>query len=352
MPQGQQHLRGIVDIGIPLVRELEIPAGGFHIGPLHRPVAFPPHLFRKQPVRAAGERRGGRHAGLPQRVGRDRRIPHHREAGLQQEPVAFVDLRPGELMLGLGAGIDYAMLIVSRFREQLADGSDVPHAAERANATSGTSVVAAGLIVMVALAAGSMVACPLASARIVAVSSTRKPASISAPANDAKASETISRPWPRSTLTMGLHPCAHLPSHRRRILPPRGGVRRGGWSRQVGVGGEELLVDLGDERGRRRRQEFVVALEIPGPVHEALATIVCLAQAVTLDHGAHGAIQDEDTFGQQGLKSGRQILHGENLSGGGRRGWGTGDFDLDYIPKPPRPNPAKPNDDQRREKAT
>ena len=56
------------------------------------------------------------------------------------------------MMLGLGAGIDYALLIVSRFREQLANGSDVPHAAERANATSGTSVVAAGLIVMVALA--------------------------------------------------------------------------------------------------------------------------------------------------------------------------------------------------------
>ncbi len=56
------------------------------------------------------------------------------------------------LMLGLGAGIDYALLIISRFREQRAAGSDPPEAAARANATSGTAVVAAGLIVMVAIA--------------------------------------------------------------------------------------------------------------------------------------------------------------------------------------------------------
>ena len=56
------------------------------------------------------------------------------------------------LMLGLGAGIDYALLIISRFREQLVAGNDPPEAAARANATSGTAVVAAGLIVMVAIA--------------------------------------------------------------------------------------------------------------------------------------------------------------------------------------------------------
>jgi putative drug exporter of the RND superfamily len=56
------------------------------------------------------------------------------------------------VMLGLGAGIDYALLIVSRFREQLAAGESPPEAAARASATSGTSVVAAGLIVMVAIA--------------------------------------------------------------------------------------------------------------------------------------------------------------------------------------------------------
>jgi putative drug exporter of the RND superfamily len=56
------------------------------------------------------------------------------------------------IMLGLGAGIDYALLIVGRYREQLASGDSVGHAARVANATAGTSVVAAGAIVVVAIA--------------------------------------------------------------------------------------------------------------------------------------------------------------------------------------------------------
>ena len=56
------------------------------------------------------------------------------------------------VMLGLGAGIDYALLIVGRYREQLAQGDDVASAARTANATAGSSVVAAGAIVVVAIA--------------------------------------------------------------------------------------------------------------------------------------------------------------------------------------------------------
>jgi RND superfamily putative drug exporter len=55
-------------------------------------------------------------------------------------------------MLGLGAGIDYSLLIVGRYREQRAAGDDLRHAAARTAATAGTTVVAAGLIVMVAIA--------------------------------------------------------------------------------------------------------------------------------------------------------------------------------------------------------
>jgi putative drug exporter of the RND superfamily len=56
------------------------------------------------------------------------------------------------VMLGLGAGIDYSLLILARFREQVAAGDGVPDASARAAATAGTSVVAAGLVVMLAIA--------------------------------------------------------------------------------------------------------------------------------------------------------------------------------------------------------
>lgn len=56
------------------------------------------------------------------------------------------------MMLGLGAGIDYSLLIIGRYREQRAAGDGVQDAAARAAATAGTTVVAAGLIVMVAIA--------------------------------------------------------------------------------------------------------------------------------------------------------------------------------------------------------
>ena len=56
------------------------------------------------------------------------------------------------MMLGLGAGIDYSLLIIGRYREQRAAGDSLQDAAGRSAATSGKTVVAAGLIVMVAIA--------------------------------------------------------------------------------------------------------------------------------------------------------------------------------------------------------
>ena len=55
-------------------------------------------------------------------------------------------------MLGLGAGIDYALLIIARYREQRAAGDGLQDAVARAASTAGATVVAAGLIVMVAIA--------------------------------------------------------------------------------------------------------------------------------------------------------------------------------------------------------
>jgi putative drug exporter of the RND superfamily len=56
------------------------------------------------------------------------------------------------VMLGLGAGIDYSLLIIGRYREQIAAGDTNRDAAAKSLATSGASVVAAGVIVMVAIA--------------------------------------------------------------------------------------------------------------------------------------------------------------------------------------------------------
>ncbi|MEO3783153.1 MMPL family transporter [Actinocorallia sp. B10E7] len=55
------------------------------------------------------------------------------------------------IMIGLGVGIDYALFVLTRFRENLADGLDVPGAAAGANATAGRSVLFAGATVLVAL---------------------------------------------------------------------------------------------------------------------------------------------------------------------------------------------------------
>ncbi|TNY36750.1 MMPL family transporter [Thermomonospora catenispora] len=54
-------------------------------------------------------------------------------------------------MLGLGAGIDYALFIVTRYRQQLAEGDDVETAVGRAMAHSGHAVVFAGGTVVFAI---------------------------------------------------------------------------------------------------------------------------------------------------------------------------------------------------------
>jgi RND superfamily putative drug exporter len=65
------------------------------------------------------------------------------------------------IMLGLGAGIDYSLLIIGRYREQVAAGDSPADAAAKSAATSGASVVAAGVIVIVALAGLLAIGIPL-----------------------------------------------------------------------------------------------------------------------------------------------------------------------------------------------
>ncbi|MGH9216242.1 MAG: MMPL family transporter, partial [Acidimicrobiales bacterium] len=65
-------------------------------------------------------------------------------------------------MIGLGVGIDYALFIVTRHRENLRAGMTVEEAAGRAVATSGAAVLFAGVTVVIAI-------CGLAIAGITAV---------------------------------------------------------------------------------------------------------------------------------------------------------------------------------------
>ncbi|WP_328843241.1 MMPL family transporter [Streptomyces sp. NBC_00258] len=55
------------------------------------------------------------------------------------------------MMLGLGIGIDYALFVLTRHRQNLAGGMSVPEAVGRANSTAGLSVLFAGVTVIVAI---------------------------------------------------------------------------------------------------------------------------------------------------------------------------------------------------------
>ncbi|WP_244367717.1 MMPL family transporter [Micromonospora echinofusca] len=55
-------------------------------------------------------------------------------------------------LIGLGMAIDYALFVVSRFREELAAGHDTPTAIARTMATAGRTVLVSGLTITVAMA--------------------------------------------------------------------------------------------------------------------------------------------------------------------------------------------------------
>lgn len=78
---------------------------------------------------------------------------------------AFVNMDASALMIasmiGIAVAIDYSLFIVSRFRNELNETHDSAHAAGRAVGTAGSSVVFAGLTVVIALVALSVVQIPM-----------------------------------------------------------------------------------------------------------------------------------------------------------------------------------------------
>ncbi|HEY0953001.1 MMPL family transporter [Nocardioides sp.] len=73
-------------------------------------------------------------------------------------------------MVGLGVGIDYALLLVSRFREYVAAGESVPDAVGRATTTAGRSVLLAGVTVVVSILGLVVAGIPFMTAGAVSVS--------------------------------------------------------------------------------------------------------------------------------------------------------------------------------------
>ena len=93
------------------------------------------------------------------------------------------------------------------------------------------------------------------------------------------------------------------------FLRDGGGAKRVGLD-QVGTSGQVAFVDVADHIGARQAQQLVVALHIAGKVLEpvtcavwpgvALPPVLGLTQLEALDHGAHGAIEDDDALGEDG----------------------------------------------------
>ena len=75
-------------------------------------------------------------------------------------------------MLGLAVGIDYALFIITRYRQELRRGADVGSAVSTAVGTAGSAVVTAGLTVVIALAGLSVVGIPFLTQMGVAAAAT------------------------------------------------------------------------------------------------------------------------------------------------------------------------------------
>jgi putative drug exporter of the RND superfamily len=88
----------------------------------------------------------------------------------------FVDLGSSTsvlaLMIGLAVAIDYALFIVSRYRHELSTGHEPEEAAGRAVGTAGSAVVFAGLTVVIALSALSVVGIPFLTQMGIAAAAT------------------------------------------------------------------------------------------------------------------------------------------------------------------------------------
>ena len=58
-------------------------------------------------------------------------------------------------------------------------------------------------------------------------------------------------------------------------------------------------MNVADDLRLREGEQVVVAAQIAAPVGESLAAKLCLAQGMTLNHGAHGAVEDHQALSEK-----------------------------------------------------
>jgi RND superfamily putative drug exporter len=166
------------------------------------------------------------------------------------------------VMLGLAVGIDYALFLLSRHRDQLAEGLEVEESIARATATAGSAVIFAGLTVVIALLGLSVagipflttmgVAAAVAVALAVAIAVTLVPALMSfagtrlrprSPKPRKRAKPQVARWWVRTAtkaplvtvlvIVIGLALCAVPALELRLALPDNGTEEKGSPARDT-----------------------------------------------------------------------------------------------------------------------
>ena len=179
-------------------------------------------------------------------------------------------------MLGLAVGIDYALFILSRHRQNLAEGMPAREAAARATATAGSAVVFAGLTVIIALVGLTVVNIPFLTVMGLAAAGHRRDRR--ADRDHAAARDPRLRRRPRG---------AHEP--RARLPPARG----------VASGRATLERPLGDGSSPAARWPSLLAglallgaIAIPATAHEARPARRRLQPTTSTERRAYDLLTD------------------------------------------------------------
>ncbi len=94
------------------------------------------------------------------------------------------------------------------------------------------------------------------------------------------------------------------------VVQADGGSAEGIGLNDVGAGLEIIAVNFFNRRRASQLQQFEAAFQIAAfPIGEAIASIIGLGEIEALDHGPHGAIEEDDAFLKEAFE--RVDIHGE-----------------------------------------